>query len=123
MIQYPNISPDILRVGNFAIRWYSMMYLLAYVIGYQILKRRREKKLFNVSTEGMENFISYLVIGMLIGARTFYVLFYNLEYYLQNPSEAFMIWHGGLSFHGAAFGMTVASCCFLQENTKLLFLK
>jgi phosphatidylglycerol:prolipoprotein diacylglycerol transferase len=115
MIQYPKISPDILRVGNFSIRWYSMMYLLAYVIGYQILKRRREKKLFNVSAEGMENFISYLVIGMLLGARTFYVLFYNLEYYIQNPVEAFMIWHGGLSFHGAAFGMTVASWFFAKK--------
>lgn len=112
MIPYPKISPDIIRFGNFAIRWYSMMYLLAYVIGYQILKRRKEKKLFNASTQGMENFISYLVVGMLLGARLFYVIFYNLEYYLQNPLESFMIWHGGLSFHGAAFGMTLASWFF-----------
>lgn len=112
MIQFPQISPDIVRVGGFAIRWYSIMYLLGYIIGYQILKKRKEKKLFNVSAEGMENFISYLVVGMLLGARLFYVLFYNLDYYLQNPIESFMIWHGGLSFHGAAFGMTVASWFF-----------
>jgi hypothetical protein len=61
------------------------------------------------------DFISYLVIGMLLGARTFYVLFYNLQYYIQNPIEAFMIWHGGLSFHGAAFGMTVASWFFAKK--------
>jgi phosphatidylglycerol:prolipoprotein diacylglycerol transferase len=112
MIQYPHISPDIIRFGGFAIRWYSMMYLLGYIIGYQILKRRKQKKLFEVSDLGLENFISYLVVGMLLGARIFYVLFYNLDYYAQNPLEALMIWHGGLSFHGAAFGMTVSAWLF-----------
>jgi phosphatidylglycerol:prolipoprotein diacylglycerol transferase len=112
MIQYPKLSPDIIRIGDFPIRWYSMMYLLGYVIGYKILKKRKEMKLFNVSSEGMENFVSYLVVGMLLGARLFYVLFYNFEYYSHNPLESLMIWHGGLSFHGAAFGMTVASWFF-----------
>lgn len=112
MIKYPNISPDIIRLGDhFAIRWYSMMYLLGYIIGHWIFKKRVQRGLFRIPMSAVDSFISYLVIGMLIGARVFYVLFYNLDYYLENPGDMLMLWKGGLSFHGAAVGMVVA--CYL----------
>ena len=115
MIPYPNISPDIIKFGGLAIRWYSVMYLLGYVIGFKIFKNRREHGLFRVSQAGLDNFITYLVVGMLLGARIFYIIFYNLDFYLSNPSELIMIWHGGLSFHGALVGMVTAAWLFAKK--------
>lgn len=112
MISYPKISPDIFRIGDFAIRWYSVMYLLGYLIGFKIFKIRQQQGLFRVSKEGLDNFISYLVVGMLVGARLFYVIFYNYQFYIDNPGELLMIWHGGLSFHGALAGMVTAAWIF-----------
>ncbi len=116
MIQYPNISPDIISVGNFAIRWYSMMYLLGYVIGHRIIKNRVLRGLFQIPVEAVDSLISHFVIGMLIGARLFYVVFYNAEYYMDNIPEALMVWKGGLSFHGAMVGMIVACALFAKKQ-------
>jgi phosphatidylglycerol:prolipoprotein diacylglycerol transferase len=121
MIPYPKISPDIIRLGDsIAIRWYSMMYLLGYVIGYKIIKKRVERGVFRVPHSALDPLITYFVVGMLLGARFFYVVFYNLGYYAEFPLEAFMIWKGGLSFHGAAVGM-VAACWFYGRKFKVNF--
>jgi phosphatidylglycerol:prolipoprotein diacylglycerol transferase len=92
------------------------MYLVGYIIGFQILKRRAKSGLFAVSLEAVESFISYLIVGMLLGARLFYVLFYNFSYYQENLIEILYIHHGGLSFHGAAVGMIVACALFARKH-------
>ena len=114
-MKFPNISPDIIRYGDFAIRWYSMMYLLGYVAGHWIAKKRVERGFFQVPVTAIDSYISHLVVGMLIGARVFYVFFYNLEYYLENTSEMLMLWKGGLSFHGAMVGMIIATYLFSRK--------
>lgn len=121
MISYPDwISPDLLNIGGFRIRWYSVMYLIGYVLGYFIFRKRVREGLFRISETALDSFISYLIIGMLIGARVFYVIFYNYGEYSQDPWQIFAIWKGGLSFHGAAVGMTVG-CYLFGRKYKVSF--
>ncbi len=116
MIKLPHFSPDILSIGPLHIRWYSMMYLLGYVLGFRIAKRRMARGLLKITREALDSWVTYMVVGMLLGARTFYVIFYNFSYYKQHPSEIMMFWQGGLSFHGAAVGMIIACWLFAKRN-------
>lgn len=121
MIILPKISPEIFSVGPLAIRWYSLMYLIGYVVGFHIAKKRIERGLLKISREALDSWITHMVVGMLLGARVFYVVFYNWTYYMENPSEILMFWLGGLSFHGAAVGMIISSWFFAKKN-KISFL-
>jgi len=94
------------------------MYVLGFVLGLGIAKRRSRQGLLSLSEEKAESLITYLIIGMAIGARLFYIIFYNLNYYLANPLEVLKVWQGGLSFHGAAFGMTIACIVFAKRNKR-----
>jgi phosphatidylglycerol:prolipoprotein diacylglycerol transferase len=116
MIPYHNIPKEIITIGPISILWYSMMYVLGYVIGFFIFKRRRQQGLFNVSKDALENFPTYLIIGMLLGARIFYVFIYNWDFYSQNLSEIINIQNGGLSFHGAMIGMILACMLFSRRH-------
>lgn len=120
-MEFPSfLTPEIFRIGPFALRWYAMMYVLGYIIGFQLFKKRIKMGVLTLSETAGENFVSYFIFGMLIGARLFYVVFYNLDYYLEHPIESFYVWQGGLSFHGAAVGMVVA-CALLARKYKIPF--
>ncbi|MEZ4815778.1 MAG: prolipoprotein diacylglyceryl transferase [Bdellovibrionota bacterium] len=116
MIILPKISPELISIGPLAIRWYSLMYLLGYVVGFKIAQKRIERGLLKISREALDSWVTDRVVGMLIGARVFYVVFYNWSYYTDNPSELLMFWLGGLSFHGAAVGMIISSWLFARKN-------
>jgi phosphatidylglycerol---prolipoprotein diacylglyceryl transferase len=127
MIPYPHISPEILRIGPFAIRWYGLMYAVGFassfmLVRHQIKKQGQGPKGKGQGKEGkaaaipevfLESLYTYLVLGLVIGARLGYVLFYDLSVYLKNPLEIFAVWHGGMSFHGGMIGTLVAGylCC------------
>ena len=115
-IPYPRISPEIFRVGPIAVRWYGVMYLIGYVIGVAIAKRRVRRGLTPYDESAIDSLVGYLVIGMLLGARTFYVLVYDRAHYLAKPLDVLAIWHGGLSFHGAALGMSIAILIFARRH-------
>jgi phosphatidylglycerol:prolipoprotein diacylglycerol transferase len=115
MIPFPNISPEIVSIGPVAIRWYGMMYVVAFAVGYKLLERRRNRGLFQVSKEGLENLLTYLIVGMLVGARLAYTLIYNFSEYAANPLEILAVWRGGLSYHGAIAGMAVALLLFSRR--------
>ena len=91
------------------------MYVLGYVAGYQIFKDRIRKGVLTLRFEDGESVASYFIGGMLIGARLFYVVFYNWDYYQDHLIEVFYVWQGGLSFHGAAVGMVVASALLARK--------
>jgi phosphatidylglycerol:prolipoprotein diacylglycerol transferase len=115
VIPYPRIPPTIVSVGPLALRWYSMMYLIGYVLGYRLILKRLESGRSSLTRADLDNLIWYLVVGMLIGARVFYVLVYGRGEYAAHPLEVFAVWQGGLSFHGAIIGMAAAITLFARR--------
>jgi phosphatidylglycerol:prolipoprotein diacylglycerol transferase len=115
VIPYPRIPPTILSIGPIAIRWYSLMYVVGYVLGYRLAVKRIQTGRSSLSRTDLDDLIWYLVLGMLLGARLVYVFVYGRAEYSVHPWEAFAIWRGGLSFHGAIAGMTVAIAFFARR--------
>jgi phosphatidylglycerol:prolipoprotein diacylglycerol transferase len=115
VIPYPRIPPTIVSVGPLALRWYSMMYVIGYFLGYRLVLKRIERGRSSLTRADLDNLIWYLVVGMLIGARVIYVLVYGRGEYAAHPLEVLAVWQGGLSFHGAILGMAVAIILFAQR--------
>jgi phosphatidylglycerol:prolipoprotein diacylglycerol transferase len=113
-IPYPHIPPELVRVGPFAIRWYGVMYVVGYIVGFRIAQTRIGRGLVAMTERDLDALIGYLMAGMLIGARLFYAIVYEPGHFLNDPLEFFRLWHGGLSFHGAVLGMTVACALFAR---------
>lgn len=115
-IPYPPISPDLLRIGPFQVRWYAVMYVVGYVVGAKIAARRAARGLVKLSHSDLDAYISYMMIGMLLGARLMYAAVYQPGHFFDQPLEFFAIWHGGLSFHGAVIGMVIATAIFARRR-------
>ncbi|MEO8910618.1 MAG: prolipoprotein diacylglyceryl transferase [Gemmatimonadaceae bacterium] len=115
-IPYPHIPPEIFRVGPFALRWYGVMYVVGYVVGYRIARARIGRGLVAMTVAALDTFVGYLVVGMLLGARVMYAVAYEPGHYLHDPLEFFRVWRGGLSFHGAVIGMAVACLVFARVH-------
>jgi phosphatidylglycerol:prolipoprotein diacylglycerol transferase len=115
-IPYPRIPPEIFHVGPLAVRWYGVMYLIGYIVGTAVAKWRVRRGLVPFSESAVDSLVAYLVVGMLLGARLFYVFVYDPAHYLANPLDIPAIWHGGLSFHGALLGMTIACVVFARRH-------
>lgn len=115
MIPYPNINPEIVRVGPFSVRWYGMMYLIGFLSSYLLVRYQVRKKGLRIPKVVIDSLYTYIILGLLIGARLGYVLFYNLSVYLKNPLEIFAVWHGGMSFHGGLIGCIVSGFIFTRR--------
>ncbi len=109
------IDPVIFSVGPLQVRWYGAMYVLGFLIGGAILKYLANKKFWPLDKEAIDKYITWLIIGMFLGARLFYVFLYNWEYYSANFLDIFSVWKGGLSFHGAVAGMCLATYLFAKK--------
>jgi len=114
---YHNINPTLITLGPLEIRYYGLIFALAFLIAYFFLKKHKFKK-----QDHLESLIIYLIIGVIIGSRLFEVIFYNLPYYLTNPIKIIAIWQGGLSFHGGITGAAIALYLFTRKY-KYNFLK
>src|SRR5215510_4184211 len=108
-IPYPRIDPVFLRIGPVQLRWYGLMYMLSFIISYFVLKRFAKYRKLNLSTDDLYDLLFYLIIGVMVGGRLGYVLFYDLGSYLRDPLSIFAIWQGGMSFHGGFIGMALAA--------------
>jgi phosphatidylglycerol---prolipoprotein diacylglyceryl transferase len=115
-LPYPHISPDIIRIGPFALRWYGLMYVVGYVVGVRIARQRVRRGLTPFGVAEIDALVGYLVVGMLVGARLVYVVVYDRAEYLAHPLDVFAVWHGGLSFHGAVAGMLAACAVFARRR-------
>jgi len=115
MLPYPDIDPEIVRIGPFAVRWYGLMYLLGFAFSYLLVKYQIKKRGLEFRKDFVESLYSYLILGLLLGARLGYVIFYNLSYYIEHPLEIFAIWHGGMSFHGGLIGSIIAGILFCRK--------
>ena len=115
-IPYPRLDPELLRVGPLAIRWYGVMYLVGYIVGFRIARARIARGLVAMTPRDLDALVGYLMIGMLLGARVVYAIVYEPGHYRDDPLEFFRLWHGGLSFHGAVIGMTTACLAFARVH-------
>ncbi|OPY80296.1 MAG: Prolipoprotein diacylglyceryl transferase [Syntrophorhabdus sp. PtaU1.Bin153] len=116
MIQYPNIDPVILRIGPLALRWYGLMYVFGFASSYLLALHQLKKKTWRINRAQLDDLYFYLILGLIIGARLGYILFYNLSFYLANPLEAFVLWHGGMSFHGGLIGAFLAGYIIIRKR-------
>jgi phosphatidylglycerol:prolipoprotein diacylglycerol transferase len=108
-IPYPRIDPVFLRIGPVQLRWYGLMYMLSFIISYFVLKRRAKLRKLDISTDDLYDLLFYLIIGVMVGGRLGYVIFYDLSSYLRDPLSILAIWEGGMSFHGGFIGVTLAA--------------
>lgn len=115
MVRFPNIDPVIVRIGPLSLRWYGMMYLAGFAASYLLVGYQLKKKKIAAAVKEVDSLYSYLVLGLIVGARLGYVLFYDLGEYLANPLEIFAVWHGGMSFHGGLIGSVVAGILFSRR--------
>lgn len=113
MIPYPHINPEIIRVGPLAIRWYGLMYLIGFASSYLLVKHQIAKKRLPLNKDFLDSLYTHVILGLIIGARLGYVIFYNPSYYTQHPLEIVDVMAGGLSFHGGFIGSIIAGvwCC------------
>ena len=114
-----NFDPVAFQIISFEIRWYSLAYILGIIIGWILCKKIFIKNLD--INQKFDDYITYLIIGIVIGGRLGYVLFYNFNYYINNILDIFKIWQGGMSFHGGLLGIIVASILFAKKNNQDLF--
>ncbi|MCS7281413.1 MAG: prolipoprotein diacylglyceryl transferase [Desulfobacterota bacterium] len=120
MIKYPEIDPEIFRIGPIALRWYGLMYLIGFLTSYLLTLYQIKRRYSWLKREIVDDLYFYLILGLVVGARLGYVLIYNMDYYLENPIEIFMLWHGGMSFHGGLIGCIVFGYVFAKK-TKIPF--
>jgi phosphatidylglycerol---prolipoprotein diacylglyceryl transferase len=113
---YHFIDPVLVRIGPLEIRWYGMMYLLGFVCAYFLIRSELRRKGGPIRVEEADDFLFYLIMGLLIGARLGYALFYNFEVYLHAPWEILAVWHGGMSFHGGLAGMVISGWFFARKR-------
>ena len=121
-----NFDPVFIDLGLFQIRWYSMAYIASIVLGWiysiKIIKDMTKKYNFTlIKPEVFSDLIIYLILGIILGGRLGYVIFYNYEYYSQNLFEILKIWQGGMSFHGGLLGVIIATIIF-SKIKKINFL-
>ena len=113
-----NIDPVIFDVGPIRVGWYGLMYVLGFLASYLLVRYQMKKKDVDLSRPEVENLYFYLILGLMIGARLGYVLFYDLKAYLADPFEIIAIWHGGMSFHGGLIGVLLVGILFSWRNRK-----
>lgn len=107
-------QPEIFHAGNFAIRWYGVLFALGFACGYFIILNFLKKEKMPVKL--LDQLTTYMVIATVIGARLGHCLFYEPAYYLSNPVEILKVWEGGLASHGAAIGILIAIYFFSRKN-------
>ena len=123
-----NFNPVLVDLGLFQIRWYSMAYILGIILGWiyakKIIKKTAKNKynFASIQTSQFDDIIVYLVLGIILGGRLGYVIFYNFGYYSQNILEIFKLWQGGMSFHGGLLGIIIAIFIF-SKKTEINFFK
>jgi phosphatidylglycerol:prolipoprotein diacylglycerol transferase len=120
-LPFPNIDPAIVRIGPIAIRWYALAYIAGLIGGWKYTRWLVTKPPFAMTLEQVDDFLMWATLGVVLGGRLGYVLFYKPLYYLANPLDALMVWQGGMSFHGGALGVIIAVIIFAKRNGLNLF--
>jgi len=115
-IPFPALDPVAIAFGPFAIRWYALAYIVALLIGWRYCLALAHRAPQLVRRADVDDFLVWATLGVILGGRVGYVLFYKPGYYIEHPLEALFLWHGGMSFHGGALGVTTAIWLFTRSR-------
>ena len=113
-----NFDPVAIEIFSLEIRWYSLAYIVGILLGWYLAK-----KIFMHSNikDRFDDYVTYVILGLILGGRLGYILFYNLDYYVNNLLDIFKIWQGGMSFHGGVIGIIISSILFSKKNNENVF--
>lgn len=115
-IPFPAIDPVAVAIGPFVVRWYALAYIVGLLLGWRYCLVLADRPPRLVERRDIDDFLVWATLGVVLGGRIGYVLFYQPGYYLQHPIEALYLWHGGMSFHGGALGVTLAILLFTRAR-------
>ena len=115
-IPFPPLDPVLIEIGPLAIRWYALAYLAGFILGWRYCLWLARQNPSGPSPQLFDDFLTWAVIGTVLGGRLGYVLFYQSAHYLQNPAEVLQVWHGGMSFHGGMLGVIFATWLFTRRH-------
>jgi phosphatidylglycerol---prolipoprotein diacylglyceryl transferase len=113
-----NLDPVLIQLGPVRVGWYGLMYILGFLASYLLVRYQIKRRDFGLSREEVEDLFVFLVLGLILGARLGYILFYDLPLYISKPLEIFAIWHGGMSFHGGLIGLLLAGILYARRRKK-----
>jgi phosphatidylglycerol:prolipoprotein diacylglycerol transferase len=116
MLVHPQFDPIAFSIGPLAVRWYGLMYLLAFTLVLVLGRWRISHRLTRLTTRDLDDLLFFGMLGTIVGGRLGYVLFYKASYYLQNPLDLFKVWEGGMSFHGGLLGVIIAMAIFAKRR-------
>lgn len=126
MLPYHNINPEIVSFPlfgiEFSVRWYGLLYVISFIIAYFLYRPFLKKKEVEIDRDKYESLLFYVMLGVILGGRLGYILFYNFRFYMACPLSIFAVWEGGMSFHGGALGVLIAGLLFTRRH-KLPFYK
>ncbi len=121
MFVHPDIDPVALAIGPLAVHWYGLMYLLSFLIGWGLGIVRTKQAHIQWQREEVGDLLFYVVLGVVVGGRVGYMLFYQPGLLLENPLQLFYIWQGGMSFHGGMLGVFAAAGWFARSTQRAFF--
>ncbi|QAX81443.1 prolipoprotein diacylglyceryl transferase [Candidatus Pseudomonas adelgestsugas] len=121
MLFYPKINPVVVAIGPLQIHWYGLMYLIGIGSVWLLASKRLNRLKPTWTKEEFSDIVFWMSIGMIVGGRLGYVLFYALPVYIANPMLIFAVWKGGMAFHGGFVGVIISAWLFVCRNRKLFF--
>ncbi len=116
VLLFPQIDPTLIQIGPFAIRWYALAYIVSLLIGWRAMRRLVRLSPAVATALQTDDFLTWATLGVVLGGRLGYILFYQPGYYLQHPLSALEVWHGGMSFHGGCLGVVVALVLYCRRH-------
>ncbi len=114
-LTFPDISPIMFSVGPIAIRWYSMAYLAGILLAWWLVLKNIAKYQLSYTRQSIDDLVFYATLGIILGGRLGYVIFYGTDLFWKNPLEIFAVWKGGMSFHGGVLGVIIAVYWFARK--------
>ena len=115
-MSYPLIDPVALDLGFIQIHWYGLMYVFGFLGGYTLALYRIDRGLFPIDREKMSDFLSWIALGVILGGRMGYMLFYQPARLIEDPLSLFYIWEGGMAFHGGLMGVIALTWIFARKH-------
>lgn len=116
VLLFPEFNPVIVQIGPFGIRWYALAYIAGLVLGWRLMRRLAQLPPVVATPLQVDDFLTWATLGVVLGGRLGYVLFYQPSVYLAHPTQILAVWQGGMSFHGGALGVAVAIAWFCRRN-------